>query len=99
MYRLLLVGMENDDFTTLVNALQAHKSVETSAAASGEGALAGLKDEPVDLVVAAERLVDMSAQHEHPHGSGMFAPAPQAACGGFMGGVRYMKWKNIVINS
>ena len=60
MYRFLLVGMESDNYTTLVNALQAHGSVETSVADSGDGALAGLKDDPVDLVVAAEKLVDMS---------------------------------------
>ena len=52
--------MESDNFTVLVNALQAHGSVELSQSASGEGALDGLKGEPVDLVVAAEQLPDMS---------------------------------------
>ena len=60
MYRLLLVGMEDDDFTALVNGLQAHGNVKFNQVASGADALARLKDAPVDLVVAAEQMPDMS---------------------------------------
>ena len=60
MYKLLLIGMGNDDFTALVNGLQAHGSVELSQVDCGEDALVQLKDTSVDLAVAAEQLPDMS---------------------------------------
>ena len=60
MYRILLVGMANDKFTKIVNALQANESVALDSADSGESALAGLMEKTADLVLAAEELNDMS---------------------------------------
>ena len=60
MYRLLLIGMENDKFTKIVNALQGDKNVELDHVDSGGSALASLAEKPVDLAVAAEELTDMS---------------------------------------
>ena len=60
MYRLLLIGMENDKFTKIVTALQGDKSVELDHADSGGGALASLMEKTADLVVADEQLADMS---------------------------------------
>ncbi len=60
MYKLLLIGMENDKFTKIVDALQGNEGVELDHADSGGGALASLVEKPVDLVVAAEELGDMS---------------------------------------
>jgi len=60
MYRLLLVGMENDSFLGMVKALRENNSVELDRADSGGGALAVLKEKTADLVVADEQLSDMS---------------------------------------
>ena len=60
MYKILLVGMENDKFAKIVKALQENKSVELDSIDSGGNALAGLRDKPADLVVADEQLPDMS---------------------------------------
>lgn len=60
MYRLLLVGMANDNFSKMVKALQEHNDVELDYADSGGGALSGLMEKTADLVVAAEELTDMS---------------------------------------
>lgn len=60
MYRLLLVGMANDNFSKMVKAFQENNAVELDYADSGGGALSGLKEKTADLVVAAEALPDMS---------------------------------------
>ena len=60
MYKLLLVGMANDNFAPMVKALQENDAVELDYADSGGGALSGLKEKTADLVVAAEELSDMS---------------------------------------
>ena len=60
MYKLLLVGSGNDTFAKVAKALQENLSVEFKRAESGNSALDRLLKEPVDLVVAAEQLTDMS---------------------------------------
>jgi CheY-like chemotaxis protein len=60
MYKLLLVGSGNDTFAKVAKALQENLSVEFKRAESGNSALDRLLKEPVDLVVAAEQLADMS---------------------------------------
>ncbi len=60
MFRLLLIGMENDNFLGIVKALRENNSVELDRADSGGGALASLMGKTADLVVAAEHLADMS---------------------------------------
>lgn len=59
MFKILLVGMGKDKYANIVKALQDNDSVELDCADSGSGALAGLLEKPVDLVVAAEKLNDM----------------------------------------
>ena len=60
MYRLLLVGMENEVFLEMVKALRENNSVALDHADSGGGALAVLMEKTADLVVADEQLADMS---------------------------------------
>ena len=60
MYRLLLVGSGADPFAKLSGALQADDRVGFTQIDSGGEALAELQKEPIDLVVAAEQLPDMT---------------------------------------
>jgi CheY-like chemotaxis protein len=60
MVRILLVGMGSDKFTRIVKALRETGSVKLDHADSGGSALSGLMNKPADLVVASEKLSDMS---------------------------------------
>ncbi len=60
MIRLLFVGSGSDRFAKMVKVLQEDRNVLIKKADSGGDALAGLLERSVDLVVAAERLDDMS---------------------------------------
>ncbi len=60
MIRLLFVGSGTDRFAKMAKVLQKDRNVLIKKADSGGDALAGLLERSVDLVVAAERLDDMS---------------------------------------
>ena len=60
MYRLLLIGLDSDNFTGMIDALQEHDSVALASAATGASTLADLMEKPADLAVAAEQLTDMT---------------------------------------
>ncbi len=60
MYKLLLVTTDKNSLSDLVSALVAHSDVDLSWADSGDKALDMISNNPTDLLVIDEKLVDMT---------------------------------------